>query len=529
MVTSPAPIDRRVTFWHAAWSSYTPEILILLAYVAVRLVALTDTLPVFIDEATMIIRARDMLNGYTFEPMKFGKWLQVALVALLRPKGPETLWAARGLTALLATLSCAGAMALGRLLDSRLTGRLAGALTVLAPLAVFSERQAMADPVLAAFLNLSLVLVVMLARTGRWRYALASSVALVLGAISKLTGLFFLALPVVGAVLLARRRRVRVAMRGGLAAALALALIVGFILYADSQVSPDRRLLTGGRGPSSLWCRHAGLCEGDAQPATTQWKTSTKLDLYQGIMEYYVGLPTLALAALAGVVFLTDRRARGAVVFLLVPGVGLGLLVVLVSNWYPVRYLNFTVSSLAVLAAITLSRLWRLGERLAGDAPLRRASAVAAIGVIVAVTLAGQASVDVPWLRAPYAVKLPPPDGQGCDGFGYGYDHVGETMRNWLEANGGRANVVTKDPVLMQAYWGTRVGAVKKWRNKDELRAEVASWVANGHAVFFADVSPSKEIPEAPFGATLETVETFPLPCGEDVMRVRQLVQFDGE
>ena len=86
--------------------SWPPEIGILWLFLVSRLWN-NLTLPAFVDEETLILRARDIERGkFVFAPLlNNGKWLQPAGLSLFAPDGPESLWLARVTTALLAMLS----------------------------------------------------------------------------------------------------------------------------------------------------------------------------------------------------------------------------------------------------------------------------------------------------------------------------------------------------------------------------------------------------------------------------------------
>ena len=158
-------------------------------------VRLTDlyVLPVFADEGLHIQRARlfaaDTPN-YPF--LMYGKYFLSVLLALFDVGGPHGLWLARAVVAVMSMLSCAACMRLGQQLISRQVGLLAGLLYAVLPQAVFFERQALADSLMAAFGSLALVLTLCLVKRSSVKVMIGLALVLVLAILSKLTGFIYL-------------------------------------------------------------------------------------------------------------------------------------------------------------------------------------------------------------------------------------------------------------------------------------------------------------------------------------------------
>jgi 4-amino-4-deoxy-L-arabinose transferase-like glycosyltransferase len=101
-----------------------------------------------------------------------GKFLLGVLLSVFGIYGPAPLWVARCAIAIFSTLSCAACIGLGTQIARRPAGLLAGLLYALVPQTVFFERQAFADPLMAAFGLAALALMLPALRHRHWVRAL---------------------------------------------------------------------------------------------------------------------------------------------------------------------------------------------------------------------------------------------------------------------------------------------------------------------------------------------------------------------
>lgn len=169
---------------------------------AIRLYRILE-LPMFTDEVLHITRAhRIVTEGDTFDGLEQNKWLYVFTLAQLNPTGPEGPWLARYLNVLFAAVSLSGCVALGRQLDQRSTGLLAGAIYMLLPMATFHERQALVDPMMTAFGTLSIVTAVQLIRTPKLGLVIPLGLSLTAALLTKPAAAPYLMMPFVAALFL---------------------------------------------------------------------------------------------------------------------------------------------------------------------------------------------------------------------------------------------------------------------------------------------------------------------------------------
>lgn len=518
------------------WASWwLPEVSILWVFFFSRLWN-TLALPAYIDEGSLLMRARNIERGlYVFDPLiRIGKWLQPAGTALFAPDGPESLWLARSTSALLAVLSCAACIALGRMLASRNVGRLAGAFYILPAMGFFHERSAVSDVWMVAFSALALALSVRLIQTRQARYALPLGLAMAAAVLSKISAAPLLGVPLLAALILAHGRQAR--RRGivwsAVAIVVAAAIVLALYAIALDQQSPRQTQTTQAESILGSACDWSPICEGlDAAvtKAGDNFSNSTTYGLWLWVL---VGPPMLALA-LASLALLPGLSGRGVgflwstLLVRLVPFIA-------VANWLPIRNFLMLMVPLAVLAALTVSRLWRLSWGKVVRPALRYGSGALVVGAASA-ALVWSVPLDASFVDHPQDTVVPPLDPYQCwnrehFSFAYGYPEVSQTLRDWMADDPRRTNVIAERERHMLSYWGPRVGDVEEWDGGgDNLRVKVALWLLGEESVFFVDELPTRPIPDEPFGASLETIAVHPIPCGDVSLRVRRLVSDSPE
>jgi hypothetical protein len=512
------------------------ESVLLVAFFASRLLG-TERLAIYMDEATLIIWARDIMHGLWFQPLKHGRWLHVAWLALLGPSGPESPWLARASVAILTVASGAAAIALGRWIGKRRgAGLLAGLLYIVAPLGLYSERQALADAVMTACFGVVAILSIRLARRRGWPLTLALTGALLLSVLAKFSGAFLYVTPLAAAWLISPpgRMRWRAIGRAALAIGLAVALVMGFFLLADTQVAPERRMILGGGNfQLSSWCTWPPCTDGQVEPGVLAQRAERHLRFSAQYGLTYLGLPFLALLIVALIWPLVGEGPRGPTtrraLFLALIGLLPVVPVMIVSDLFPSRYYNFSLVTLAPLAGYALFRLADGLLRVRAPVGLRSLAGVLA-AALVALPVAWVVPADLAFLSRPESLRLPGHDTLRCDlreygGGGHGYDRVADVLNEWVQSSGRRANVIAVEGMMMSVHWGERVGTVRGWEGDEEGQArEVAEWLEGSDGVFFVDEVPVEPIPPHPFDASLVEVARIQVPqCGDVTLRVRRL------
>ncbi len=223
MIAKPKTLPNRF-FWSVV-------LLIILLGLTLRLTNLMFW-PLWWDEGLHIVRAHRVAEGAFFTGIGYNKWLYMPVVALFKPLGPEGPFIARYVTTLLGTTTVGACIALGARLDKRVTGLIAGLLYAVIPMAVFHERQAILDPMVATLGMFSLVFSVALARKPRIWLTVLLGALLAAIYLTKLSGVTFLAIPLLAGILLAPRKRL---LKPLAFSTTALLLAVGIIVFTQNQ------------------------------------------------------------------------------------------------------------------------------------------------------------------------------------------------------------------------------------------------------------------------------------------------------
>jgi 4-amino-4-deoxy-L-arabinose transferase-like glycosyltransferase len=353
------------------------------------------TFPLFADEVTHIQRARLVLAGDVFVGLSQQKWLHPVVIAALRPTGPETVFVARIVSALAAMLTLAGIVALGRMLFGRsgaLIGLLAALIYAVLPMAVFHERQALADPLMVSLLTLVTVLTVRLA--ARPRVLVAALLGLLLAAsyLTKALALPFLALPFAGALILPRRwgdrgRALAWAAASAIAAVAVVVVVMQIAALSGPSIAETHQVSGGNTLLSSL-----------SDPWTQIQLRRNAHDAVEALALYF-GFAVVGLAALIPVWIALGREVR-AILFLSVPGIAFMAVPLIVEpvtgrGYMPPRYLLPNTPGIVLLAAASLILL--LG---AFRASRPRAAAIAGL-LIAAEILLPSLTFDYTLIRVP--------------------------------------------------------------------------------------------------------------------------------
>jgi hypothetical protein len=155
-------------------------------------------LPIYYDEALHIERAQRTLTEHTLlMGTEGGKYLQIWLLALALPIAEDPLLVARLLSATAGLLAGIGCYLLALQLYARKdTALVAACLYATSPYLLFFDRMGMADGLLSALAVWSLLLSLIAMREQSWWPTLALGLCLGLSVATKLTGVLFLAFPI---------------------------------------------------------------------------------------------------------------------------------------------------------------------------------------------------------------------------------------------------------------------------------------------------------------------------------------------
>lgn len=326
-------------------------VLLILIGFTLRSLALLD-MPMYLDEAMHTWWGQQIITEHTyFIGLEHAKALFPLVLALFQPSGPESPYLARMISVFAGTASIAASIALGRQLADRRTGLLAGLIYAVLPLALFHERQALVDPLMATLTLFSVVFAVQMARRPRWWLGLLLGVTLGAAYLAKINALPFFALPFAAAVLFGHNRKDVLKALGYSAAAALIGFVIVRGFYALAAASGFELLLND---PTESRLRLLHLADPQVRADLARdWENFTDF------VWRYVGPVLVALIPVSFVGLFQKRRQR-AVLFLLIPVVGFTaawLMVRTESYTLPARYFVWAAGPLAALAALSLTLL----------------------------------------------------------------------------------------------------------------------------------------------------------------------------
>lgn len=484
-------------------------------------------LPAFIDEGVHVLWAQRWAVGNTEYPwLMDGRIATVFLFSLVQMEGPDPLWVARAFVAIVSTLACGACISLGMQLNSRSAGLLVGLIYALLPLAVFHERQAMADPISAAFGACAMALSLRLAQSKhRWLF-LGLGLSLAITFLTKVQGIVVVIYLVLNALVVIqqpfqKRLRTWLGYAGALLSA-GIVVLIFFVIFKDRLGRTDITSIQAGSIVSNL---ANSLSNMGAQVGVLTGSATQLAD----VIASQVGWMMIGLAVLAIVVSLPAHRLQ--VVTLLIFGL-ITLIAILIAEWIgllpccgnlaPARYIMLVgvpISILAALALVNLVRLLsvRLTPLIVSGLPL----------VLLALAL-------LPMLRNDAAILTTPEKASysKLDFWGYfsGYfpsrqllQAIDETKAREVETNLPPVIIVSGGPVyIVSAYFDRQQVDVRA--SGEVSPVEFGEWFARRQHVYLIDETTA-DTPAEPcqtdYGTLCVDLARYPVPYGDEGRTVR--------
>lgn len=468
----------------------------------------TLVLPLFVDEATHIFYAQfQILEPNPFFGAQNNKWLYLVTLRLFNPLGPEAPWLGRTISALVSLITVACAIVVGRLLDRPVTGLVAGLLYAVLPLAVWHERQALVDPMLATMTALVTVLSLRLALKPRIWMAALLSVTLCGALIAKLAAVPFLAFPVAATLLLMDRNK---NWRKSLGFA-AVATIVSMPLYQGYE-----RIRTS-YGYGSLDTHGAStdnILLFDLANPKARTTLARNFSDYLDTMWVYVG-PALLVVIIGSLLWAALNKRRWEILLLWIPALAFTILPIIAvpvtgSGWNPPRYYLMQALPMMVLAAISL-RL--LNEALPSS---WRYSAIAIGGLLVFLALVD----DIIYITDPLQANLTEVDQDNYWAFSSGYGRI-DAIEAVLDLHQQdpmtRFNIIGRgyDMIWFRGYMGPDIGSFETLEQdgdeqEDAQQGRVARWLTQGERVFYVEEVDRSPVEATPHGADITLIGNYP-------------------
>ncbi len=504
---------------------------ILLLGVSIRIIDVM-LIPYFSDEAWHLIRAHRILNGVPFAGFDQNKWFYGYVVSWFNPTGPEGPWIARYVNILWAAISMSAAVAVGRKLDRRTTGLVAGLVYAVVPLATFHERQALTDPQVAALAAVAVLFAISLARPDRkrsvWYYAAGLGIVMALARATKPSILPFYALPIWGLLLFALpadrfslkplfanwRRLIKPTVAALVAVVFVLAVERAIFIVADStgvnpreqtEVSADNTLLA-----------YLG------DPVALQERLTQDITFLADAIVRYVGIGgTLLMVSGLVLAFIFKDRWR-EVLFILAPAI-LFMAVPVVATpptatgEIATRYTLINTVSLSVLVALGLSLVvTRVSQYSPTLAP--------AISLFALIVVVGQSMwFNVRMLQNPWQVNWNRYDQRVYfEDTTSGYYHIPVVNRlhaEWINNGGQRQHTIgpPKTMLWVQSYMGPRVGDSKAiLYDSPEQQYQIALWLEQGEYVYLIESPEENPFEAGPNGTELEYLTEWDSLYGQE-------------
>ncbi len=300
-------------------------------YLGSRLYAL-ESLPVFIDEALHIWRARAIREGLIAAGLNEGKWLSMVLMSLSLSLPGSALWVTRLTYVGAGALTIAAIVLIGKELFRIRTGLLAAVFYLFMPYSLFYNRLALTDGIAAAFGAWICYFSIKTMRSRNGSFIVALATLLISSILIKYTNFLFILIPLVAILFLLPRSDWRTGL-ARVAPSLLACLIILIALYVVGSATHFLGERTN--SSSSLISIEAVILPNILKLANWFWI-----------------LLTAPLAILTAITMLWALFLRSRKVWFLLAIFLLFILpyIIFIKLWYP-RYLMFSLIPLALLMA----------------------------------------------------------------------------------------------------------------------------------------------------------------------------------
>jgi 4-amino-4-deoxy-L-arabinose transferase-like glycosyltransferase len=206
---------------------------VLAGLVALYLVSRTAfllRLPPFIDEATHLLWAHEMLEGNLAAGAYDGRWATIQIFALVSLLPLEPLLAGRIVVVIAGLFTMFAIIFSGKLLFSMKEGLLAGLIYVALPFALFYDRLGLADGLSLAFGAWTLFISIKTVRSDKGYYSVLLTITLIGAILTKTSGIISILFPVLAVGFLLPRDRWKIGVRK-VAPAVIAGLLIAFTLW----------------------------------------------------------------------------------------------------------------------------------------------------------------------------------------------------------------------------------------------------------------------------------------------------------
>ncbi len=313
-------------------------------------------MPIFIDETVHIGWARDIQQGQIAAGFADGKWLSMILISLSLYLPGNALWLAR-FTAVMGGVATLAAIYLtGRELFSIKTTLLAILFYLMLPLALFYNRLALTDSIVAAFGAGVLYISIKTVRSARSGFSVVLAALLISAMLAKLPGILYIFIPPLAVLLLLPKNRWKFGVQRILPAILAGLVTFSAVFLAETAHHQVSEKAQGGN------VANVGQVAVDKLPIPYADRAvvtnigsigQVAIDNLLLLADWLWTLLTPPLTILAGLLLvwlLLKKPGRPVWYLMIVLLTTLAPYILFARIWYP-RYLSFTLVPLALLLA----------------------------------------------------------------------------------------------------------------------------------------------------------------------------------
>jgi len=300
-------------------------------------------LPIFIDEGIHIRYACDVWQGRFLEGLYHGKLLQILLTSLVVPWAPDPLWMSRFVTVIIGILAVWACYGIGRRLYDERVGLFSAGLYIICPFTLFYDRMALADGILSTFGALTLLWSISMLQERKKRDVLLLGLAMALGILTKVLGLFLLLTPCLASLLCLREKKSYPwrHLAGAYSIALGIAAVPLYIFFQETTQISEKSLIT------------------DAPFEFLRLLVSNAEMAREWLWIYWT--PTLLVLGVSGLLIGIVRKKRCNILLAILAFLPILVLGVVSRMWFP-RYFLFTTIPFLVLASSSLCQLTKAIE-----------------------------------------------------------------------------------------------------------------------------------------------------------------------
>ena len=481
-------------------------------------------LPAFVDESIHLDWAFQFWFNLPNYPIWMdGRALLILLLSPLQPLGPAPLWLGRAVIGIISVLTCAICVAITSSLFSSRAGLVAGLIYAILPYSVFFERQILADPLMATFGSLTLLLTIRFARKPTLKRGLLITITLSAAILAKAFAVLYWPILVSAVLVLPKPAKYSHAQLIGYTLSLifvSMILCLSVLALLVFFLGNSGRPLGTPEAEGYLLCPPL-FCQGnfEAQLEALRLPLTSLIDL---VTPYY-GWPLVILALLA--IYLNRAKTFRQSLFL---GVSVATMIagfVFTRAEITPRHLNFVVLPIVSLASHSLTEILRRID----FSPTAKVLIQLLILITVLFPVTNTLSLVYNFPNA----SLPDADRRGYIATTSSGSGVHEATLKILPA-------VANDPlppaIIVSGIYRGRVAAyfdrtrVDVRANGEVFAADIGRWLLNGQSVYLID-QLGGNLPEGDpvDGLITEHLGRYPRMNGSREIRLRRITDTTSE